>query len=166
MTETQRYRVRYGDGKVEHIMVEVSAARTYPGGHWHAVGFDGYNAWHLDPEPAAAAFAHHVARDRDTYVCSVTPDVRGEVPLSEAEHDWRPFPTADVVLAHNARTGGDCYGPWLRLRDPADEDCVATVEMLAVSGVDGSVGILDKDDADTAGLWRPIGRRGEAMPHP
>lgn len=86
--------------------------------------------------------------------------------MTPEETDWRPFPTADQVLAHNRRTGGDCYGSWLRLRDFEDVDVVVEVEMLAVDGRDGSIEILGKSDTDTAGLWRPITRRGEALSWP
>ena len=161
----RRYRVRYGTGAVEVITVAMNARNGASSGLWCAVGFDGYRALQRDPEAAAGACAQARAFSLDTHVCNLAPE-GAPVPLDEAERDWRPFPTADQVLAHNDRTGGDCYGPWLRLRHPDDEYEVAEVEMLAVSGHDRSVEILDKDDTDTAGLWRPITRRMEALPWP
>ncbi len=95
-------------------------------------------------------------------------DLRAPSPL----HEWGPFPSREEVAAHAARTGGDCFGPWLRLRDPDDESCVATVEMLAVYAEgdhDGPPFVDIKgcpDDDDTEGLWRCVSRRLDPMPRP
>lgn len=90
------------------------------------------------------------------------------------EADWRPLPSCAEVLAHNARTGGDCFGPWLCVDDLDDESCAPEVEMLAVA--DGSP---DREDYVATGFavdvaatrggatrYRPITRRGEALPWP
>lgn len=91
----------------------------------------------------------------------------------EPESDWRPLPSCAEVLAHNARTGGDCFGPWLCVEDPADEHCVARVVPLAVSLAFGGEHdeVCSEPDitprlANPAARFRPITRRGGALPWP
>ena len=101
------------------------------------------------------------------------PRVRfGSAPSPET--DWRPLPSCAEVLAHNARTGGDCFGAWMCLTEPDDEGCAARVEMLAVASGDydheervvDSVGVDMAADGYPNARYRPITRRGEALPWP
>lgn len=79
---------------------------------------------------------------------------------AERVSDWRGCPTGGEVLAHNARTGGDCFGPWLwREHDEA----TVVVRMVAVC----ESGALDiPDDLPRDGQWRPITRAGDGLPWP
>lgn len=108
----------------------------------------------------------------DAELASFVADPAYSAPSPEA--DWRPLPSCAEVLAHNARTGGDCFGPWLCVDDLDDESCAPEVEMLAVA--DGSP---DREDYVATGFavdvaatrggatrYRPITRRGEALPWP
>lgn len=74
--------------------------------------------------------------------------------------DWRGCPSAAEALAHNGRTGGDCFGPWLwREHDEA----TVVVRMVAVCSND----TLDiPDDLPRDGQWRPITRAGAFLPWP
>ena len=86
------------------------------------------------------------------------------------EDDWRPLPSVAEVLAHNARTGGSEWSPWLWLRE-ADEARGESLHVVYMSH-GGSV-----PEVRTAywnpvrtdpfvGVVRPITRRGEALPWP
>lgn len=87
------------------------------------------------------------------------------------EDDFRPLPSVAEVLAHNARTGGDCFGPWLCVADSDDGYDTARVVMLCVVNLDTG----DEVSAEVGGVnltsnpaarWRPITRRGGALPWP
>lgn len=111
--------------------------------------------------PAAFAYAIGVARERRE-AAAVAP-----------EDDFRPLPSVAAVLAHNARTGGDCFGPWLCV--PAEGRDVRVVwlgvaELHDATDPDPRVEDRhgfpwDKSRAPDA-RWRPITRRGGALPWP
>lgn len=85
------------------------------------------------------------------------------------ETDWRALPSCAEVLAHNARTGGDCFGPWLVLRRDPEE----RVEVVYIAADDDGVTVRDANHdrvrltvSEPDPLVRPITRRGEALPWP
>ncbi len=89
------------------------------------------------------------------------------------EADWRPLPSCAEVLAHSARTGGEAFAPWLRL--PAGDDSVACVVMLAALDREATPGVTAKVVVELlrgerlpypGDTYRPITRRGEALPWP
>lgn len=91
----------------------------------------------------------------------------------EPESDWRPLPSCAEVLAHNARTGGDCFGPWLMLCESDEYSHGLRVEVIHLAADDDGVEAKDNDgDRIRAGhrrgvlKFRPITRRGEALPWP
>ena len=83
------------------------------------------------------------------------------------EDDFRPLPSVAEVLAHNARTGGGFTSPWLCIRGEDDEYSDVRVVSLSVGlAFDGERDeVCGGADADTA-LYRPITRRGGALPWP
>lgn len=88
-----------------------------------------------------------------------------------AMRDWRGPPSRAEVLAHNHRTGGDCFGPWLRLPAPdTDEVQIVSVVLLAADGISDGVVTWDDENfprpSDALAFWRPIDRRGEDLPWP
>ena len=89
------------------------------------------------------------------------------------ETDWRPLPSCAEVLAHSARTGGEAFASWLRL--PAGDDAVACVVMLAALDREATPGVTAKVVVELlrgerlpypGDTYRPITRRGEALPWP
>ena len=147
-----------------------------------ACNFKGTVPWsadrphHLKPCDACGGFSQFVraaVEHRGIPVANTRGEVAGYAGRGVApETDWRPLPSCAEVLAHNARTGGDCFGPWLCVDDLDDESCAPEVEMLAVA--DGSP---DREDYVATGFavdvaatrggatrYRPITRRGEALP--
>lgn len=87
------------------------------------------------------------------------------------EDDWRPLPSVAEVIAHNARTGGDCFGPWLCVEDIDDEHGPARVVMLCVVSLDTGDEVSAEVGAvnftrNPAARFRPITRRGGALPWP
>ena len=97
-------------------------------------------------------------------------------PRVAPETDWRPLPSCAEVLAHNARTGGDCFGPWLVVDDLDDEGSDVRVLWLSVAELhdehnpdprveDGDGEPWNAEIAPNARV-RPITRRGEALPWP
>lgn len=86
------------------------------------------------------------------------------------EDDWRPLPSVAEVLAHNARTGGGDFGPWLALRRDPEE----RVEVVYIAADDfGGVIVRDANHdrvrltaTEPDPLLRPITRRGGALPWP
>ena len=109
----------------------------------------------LSPERAASRWAAHQLALRSIDGETTT----GIASITRAD-DWRGCPSAAEALAHNGRTGGDCFGPWLwREHDEA----TVVVRMVAVCSND----TLDiPDDLPRDGQWRPITRAGAFLPWP
>ena len=89
------------------------------------------------------------------------------------EDDWRPLPSVAEVLAHNARTGGDCFGPWMWLRAGTTEtEGLVRAVMICAALTDDSpngervVKVATNEDVMHDDRFRPITRRGEALPWP
>jgi hypothetical protein len=89
------------------------------------------------------------------------------------EDDWRPLPSVAEVLAHNARTGGGDFGPWLCI--PAEGRDVRVVwlgvaELHDATDPDPRVedrpGFPWVDTRAPDARFRPITRRGGALPWP
>lgn len=84
--------------------------------------------------------------------------------------DWRPLPSAAEVLAHNARTGG-AAAPWLCLAIPGDPLSDLSVAWLATDAAGQHVVRIERAWTEPAAatlgaLYRPITRRGGALPWP
>ena len=99
------------------------------------------------------------------------PQKRSPRPTHEA--DFRPLPSVAEVLAHNARTGGDCVGPgmWLRAGTTETEGLVRAVMICAALTDDSPNGervvkVATNVDVMHDDRFRPITRRGAALPWP
>lgn len=145
-----------------------------------ACSFTGYaprfdeaaNAWEDDmPCDACGGFSWFRHRDEDVSLVPAVSVAREQRATVAPEDDWRPLPSVAEVLAHNARTGGDCFGPWLCAADSDDGYDTARVVMLCVVSLDtgdevsAEVGGVNLT-ANPAARWRPITRRGGALPWP
>lgn len=87
------------------------------------------------------------------------------------EDDFRPLPSVAEVLAHNARTGGDCFGPWLMLCESDEYPHGARVEVVHIATDDDALEVRDNAhdrvrDWRGSPKFRPITRRGAALPWP
>lgn len=85
------------------------------------------------------------------------------------EDDFRPLPSVAEVLAHNARLGGGfTSSPWLCVSDSSDMHADVRIVWLAIGRNDRVMCVGGSPDptADPAARFRPITRRGEALPWP
>lgn len=89
------------------------------------------------------------------------------------EDDWRPLPSVAEVLAHNARTGGERFGPWMWLRAGTTETKgLVRAVMICAALTDDSpngervVKVATNEDVMHDDRFRPITRRGAALPWP
>ena len=135
--------VTFTDGAVERVTVE---ERVFADGPLYAAPGD---MLALSHERAASRWAGHQMSLRSIDGEHTT----GIASIARAD-DWRGCPSAAEALAHNGRTGGDCFGPWLWREH---DDATVVVRMVAVRGDD----TLDiDDDLSRDGQWRPITRAG------
>ncbi len=141
--------VTFTDGAVERVTVE---ERVFADGPLYAAPGD---MLALSRERAASRWAAH-----QLVLRSIDGDTATGIASIARADDWRGCPSAAEALAHNGRTGGDCFGPWLwREHDEA----TVVVRMVAVC----SSGALDiPDDLPRDGQWRPITRAGAFLPWP
>lgn len=143
--------VTFTDGTTTRITVR---ERRFPGdtaSHFEVDGAPGG----LSPERAVSSWAWHRLMAR-----SIDGDHGSGVASIVRADDWRGCPSPNEALAHNGRTGGDCFGPWLWREH---DDATVVVRMVAVCG-DGTLDI--GDDLPRAGQWRPITRAGACLPWP
>lgn len=125
------------------------------------------------PGCAACNFTGRVTHDGDERPCDRCGGFSQFARAVAPEDDWRPLPSVAEVLAHNARTGGDCFGPWLMLCESDEYAHGLRVEVIHL-GTDGyDLDAHDNDgdrirDAHRRGAlkFRPITRRGAALPWP
>ena len=93
-----------------------------------------------------------------------------DAPTPSSETDWRPLPSCAEVLAHNDRMSGT-VAPWLCLAIPDDPLSDLSVAWLRVSPNGQRVervglGWVEPAAATIGAYYRPITRRGEALPWP